>query len=250
MLRKLLKYDFRSMGKRFALIWPAALAIGLLNRFTTPWNGGDGMDIAATRVISVLLLVAVMVTMAAVALVFIIQRFYKGLLGDEGYLMHTLPVRPWQLIASKLICALAVVLLSGVTAALTLAIMVPLEWWSWAAEAVNDLWENLGGLSYVVGWLLMALTGMVQSLLMLYLSMALGHLFSKCRAGMSVAAFIVLSVLNNTLVGRIRATVMIGINAWSFSWTGIWINIIVSLVLCVVFFAGTEYILRKKLNLE
>ena len=34
MLGKLLKYDFRSMFKQFAFIWPAALALGLINRFT------------------------------------------------------------------------------------------------------------------------------------------------------------------------------------------------------------------------
>ena len=30
-----------------------------------------------------------------------IQRFYKGLLGQEGYLMFTLPVKNWQLVFSK-----------------------------------------------------------------------------------------------------------------------------------------------------
>ena len=29
-------------------------------------------------------------------------RFYKNLYTDEGYLMHTLPVKPWMLIVSKL----------------------------------------------------------------------------------------------------------------------------------------------------
>ena len=36
MLFKLLKYDFRSMWKQFSIIWPAALIIGLINRFTLP----------------------------------------------------------------------------------------------------------------------------------------------------------------------------------------------------------------------
>ena len=34
MFGKLLKYDFRSMLKQFAFIWPAALVLALVNRFT------------------------------------------------------------------------------------------------------------------------------------------------------------------------------------------------------------------------
>ena len=34
MFGKLLKYDFRSMLKQFAFIWPAALALAVINRFT------------------------------------------------------------------------------------------------------------------------------------------------------------------------------------------------------------------------
>ena len=34
MLGKLLKYDLRSMLKQFAFIWPAALVMAVVNRFT------------------------------------------------------------------------------------------------------------------------------------------------------------------------------------------------------------------------
>lgn len=43
--------------------------------------------------------------LAAVTVVVIVYRFYKNLLGSEGYLMHTLPVTVHQLIWSKLIAA-------------------------------------------------------------------------------------------------------------------------------------------------
>ena len=41
-----------------------------------------------------------------VSLVVVIQRFYKSLLGDEGYLMFTLPVETWKLVMSKLLVAI------------------------------------------------------------------------------------------------------------------------------------------------
>ena len=43
MFGKLLKYDFRSMWKQFAFIWPAALALALVNHFTI-----NGLDSAGT----------------------------------------------------------------------------------------------------------------------------------------------------------------------------------------------------------
>ena len=52
-----------------------------------------------------------------------IQRFYKSLLGDEGYLMFTLPVRPWQLITSKLIVSALWSIVSCVVAVGSIMVM-------------------------------------------------------------------------------------------------------------------------------
>ena len=94
MFGKLLKYDFRSMWKQFAFIWPAALALALVNHFTI--NGLDGSSTVGetTAGISMLVYVAILMAMFIVALVFAIQRFFKGLLGDEGYLMTPFPCAP------------------------------------------------------------------------------------------------------------------------------------------------------------
>ena len=129
MFGKLLKYDFRSMFKQFAFIWPAALALALVNHFTV-----DGLDSTSTvgettAGVSMLVYVAILMAMFIVALVFAIQRFYRGLLGDEGYLMHTLPVKPWQLIGSKLACALVVTVVNILVAILSILLIVP-----WAAS--------------------------------------------------------------------------------------------------------------------
>ena len=99
MLGKLLKYDFRAMWKQFSMIWLAALVIALINRFTLPFNQGSGSKVAGQNEILALItmsvFVGVMCAMFVVAMVFVLTRFYKGLLGDEGYLMHTLPVQTW-----------------------------------------------------------------------------------------------------------------------------------------------------------
>ena len=50
---------------------------------------------------------------AVLCFVSTVQRFYKNLLGREGYLMHTLPVTETQLILSKLLTSMVWVLCSG-----------------------------------------------------------------------------------------------------------------------------------------
>ena len=129
MFGKLLKYDFRSMLKQFAFIWPAALVLALVNRFTVNSfvTSASGLRQTVSGV-AMLVYVGIMIAMFVVTMIFVIQRFFRGLLGDEGYLMHTLPVSPWELIGSKLLCAVVTTLLSIVVAILSILLIMPISW--------------------------------------------------------------------------------------------------------------------------
>ena len=264
MFGKLLKYDFRSMLKQFAFIWPAALVLAIVNRFTL-----DGLDSTSsvgetTAGIAMLVYVAILISMFIVAVIFVIQRFYKGLLGDEGYLMHTLPVEPWQLIGSKLACALVVTVVNILVAILSILLIVP-----WAASDLKELFEgfqylfahwNIQATQIMIAMLefiLFSLTSFAVGYLQLYLSMAIGHLFNKNRVAMSVIAFIAIQVLLSIL-GTILARPFSDLIYPAFSsldgmpayHTSMWILIAGEMILAAVYFVGTEYILRKRLNLE
>ena len=127
MLLKLLKYDFRAMWKSFSLIWGAALALAVVNRFTITGRWSTSLVGENTSYAALFALFLVFAAMFVIASIFVIQRFSRGLLGDEGYLMHTLPVQSWQLVVSKLICALAVWIASGVVAVLSMLVMAPVN---------------------------------------------------------------------------------------------------------------------------
>ena len=264
MFGKLLKYDFRSMLKQFAFIWPAALALALVNRFTI-----DGLDSSSgvgetTAGITMLVYMAILMAMFITALVFTIQRFYKGLLGDEGYLMHTLPVKPWQLIGAKLLCAVVTTFLSVVVAVLSILLIVP-----WDQADLQALFQGLGyifshwnvqathGIIGLLEFCLMMMTSFAVGYLQLYLSMSIGHLFNKNRVAMSVIAFIainaVLSAVSNVLLSPSFDTlsrIIRNMSGTASFHSAMWSTMAGELVLCAVFFAGTEFILRKKLNLE
>lgn len=268
MFGKLLKYDFRSMLKQFAFIWPAALVLALVNRFTL--NGLDSSSAVGetTAGITMLVYVGIMIAMFVVTMIFVIQRFFRGLLGDEGYLMHTLPVSPWQLIGSKLLCAVVTTLLSIVVAILSILLIMPISW-------INIL-DMFKGFSYLFShwnmelthsvlflleFLLLICLGMANGYLHLYLSMAIGHLFNRNRVAMSVVAYIAINALVGILIGILGN---MGLRNLSIPYDLInfgnapvaamhlffWISILIALAGDAVYFFCTEYILRKRLNLE
>ena len=264
MFGKLLKYDFRSMFKQFAFIWPAALALALVNHFTV--NGLDSSSGAEETAagISMLVYVAILMAMFIVALVFTIQRFYKGLLGDEGYLMHTLPVRPWQLIGSKLLCAVITTFLSVIVAMASVLVIMP-----WDREMLGELfrgleyvfthWNNQAthGVIGLLEFCLMMMVSFATGYLQLYLSMSIGHLFNKNRVAFSVVAFIAVNAVVSGLMSHFLSPVIDTLFNLIHSADGaarfhiaMWSAIAGELVLCAIYFAGTEFILRKKLNLE
>ena len=131
MLGKLLKYDFRSMWKQFSVIWPAALILAFLNRFTMFGmdNPGGSAFGEWMGVISMGLFGGVCFTMVILSAVFVLTRFYKGLLGDEGYIMFTLPASVHQHVWSKLIVSAVWFIATGVVVFLQMGVSNLISRW-------------------------------------------------------------------------------------------------------------------------
>lgn len=259
MLGKLLKYDFRSMWKQFSVIWPAALILAFINRFTMFGAQNSGANIFGewTAFISMTLFVGVCIAMAIVSAVFVLTRFYKGLLGDEGYLMNTLPVPTWQLVLSKLVCALVTTIGNGLVGILAMFLMMPLDW-----NEVFDarLWQTLfrgiaqhpDTLLYFLEFCLMLVGSAILMFTTLYLSMAIGHLFSKHRILMSVAAFFALDILGSLLLSSMH---YVGALDWLYgmdlsSHAALWLSFLSQMLPAAVMFLITCWILKNRLNLE
>ena len=261
MLLKLLKYDFRAMWKQFSLIWGAALALALVNRFSIFWDVDDhaiGLSDTAVSGITIFAFMAVLIAMFVIAIGFVVNRFSKGLLGDEGYLMFPLPVRPWQLVASKLICGTATWIGCGVVALLSPFIMAPVNWlelmqfpfWS---DILRGIMKHPGVVALIVEFLLMALAAMIQFTAAIYLAIAIGHLFSRHRRLISIASFIGLYVLVGNVYDQVFSYRIVRAltNAASVNAYGsMLVAIAIMLIPAIVFLAVTCWILEHKLNLE
>ena len=273
MLGKLLKYDLRSMLKQFAFIWPAVLAVSVINRFTFQFadHGETIPELVAT--VGMLVYAAIVIALLVLSIIFVIQRFFKGLLGDEGYLMFTLPVKSWQLVFSKLLCAMIATSISFLVAFITIFVIATPDF-----SSLRGLFSLLGSIDgrsllFIVNLLVTLLLEMAQTFLMLYLSMAIGHLFNKNRIAMSVIAYVAIQVVLNilytifgSLLGAMLQRIVIinavgdfleGVlsdSATIFPWGTANVALLVSslqiLIISAICFFITNYILKRRLNLE
>lgn len=273
MLLKLLKYDFRAMWKQFSLIWGAALVLALATRFTlfvpkityyetyingTAYGGSVENGGGTSGNLLLLAFICVIIAMFVLSIVFIVGRFSKGLLGDEGYLMHTLPVRPWELVTSKLICGVAVCAVSGIAALLSMCLMTPVNLLD--VLGIRELYQIFRGLikhpdmlALAVEFCLMLLSGLIQFITVVYLAIAVGHLFSRHRRLVSVAAFIGLYILLVNIYDRVfsaRITQRLMDAATATTHGSMLTGIAVVLIPAAVFLAAVCWILENKLNLE
>ena len=265
MLFKLLKYDFRAMWKQFSLIWGAALVLALVNRFSIFWDVDDhviGLSDTTASGITIFAFIAVLAAMFVIAVIFVVNRFSKGLLGNEGYLMHTLPVRSWQLVLSKLICGTVTWIGCGVVALLSPFIMAPVNWleliqfsfWSEAFRGIfHGVMKHPGVLVLLAEFCLVILSLLVLFIASMYLAMAVGHLFSRHRRLISVAVFIGLYILIVNIYGRVFSVRfvqalmnMATVNAYGSMLTAS----AIMLIPAAAFLAVVCWILEHKLNLE
>ena len=112
MLGKLIKYDLKAMGKTIIPFWAALLISGWLLAIQNQFSSIG--KFSTMNVIVVLICIVVITAVLVMNVVIIIQRFWNGLLKEEGYLMFTLPVSSRGLIFSKLISAMLISLGTGI----------------------------------------------------------------------------------------------------------------------------------------
>ena len=261
MLGKLLKYDFKSMFRVFVPLWLALLAVSVINHFTTRSTSTSGVLGGLPQVVFMILYVGLVIAVMVVSIALIIMRFYNGLLKDEGYLMFTLPVRPWQLISSKCIVATVVSILSLIAAFLSVALIAAEA--SFVPEFFRDLRQAL---PHITGDMVLAMVltvvlivaAVMTEITHIYAALALGHLANRHRIAWAVLVYIVINavlsmllVIFGNLVDRYNWNFEIQVqnHMAAFNLT-MGILILLCVVQIVVFFVITERILSKRLNLE
>lgn len=271
MLTKLLKYEFRSIGRQLIPLYLGVLGLAVVNHFfwfSVPANRGGLNDAlgGVPAIASMMAYVAVIVALGVITLLLIIQRFYKGLLTEEGYLMFTLPCKPWQLIAAKGITAACMTIAASCVGFLSVMLMAlsPSDWGGFLKGFTEVPWHELFKVHalwplYIVEFIVLCVVALFSTIGHIYVSISIGHLSSKHRVAFAILTYIGINIAWTVLMSTLANVTNMWY--WDFTWLdtigapgqvhlAMMILIASQLVPTIIYFVATNWILSNKLNLE
>ena len=268
MLGKLLKYELKATSRVFIPLYIAILVVSIVNGLSL------NLEILNIQGLATIVLMCLFISLFVITIVVTIQRFNKNLLKDEGYLMFTLPVSSKHLVLSKYLTSLIWTFLSFIVAFLsfTIIFMIPTYKYfdfSYFINEFNLLFSNMLNLN-ILGQFLKIILLMIISytifIFNVYLALSVGQLpvFNRFRNVSSFIGFLVINLLISyaqNIVSLFVNDASVNIEAidninyainsvTSIVSKGLNIAIVINLIIILVLFFATTYILDKKLNLE
>lgn len=264
MLSKLLKYEIKATARIFLPIFLSLLVFAVISKTISVL---DPQKLHTPSTISMVIYFTIMVGMFVTTFIVMIQRFYRNLLSNEGYLMFTLPIKPWKHIASKLLVSMLWIVSSIIAAMISILIITfDKEAINQAAQGFtvifNQVYNQLGASVYLLTFEIVIgmVIGLASSILVVYASIAAGHLFGQHKILASFGAFILLNTVTQSLFTLVSSGFTYFPNMHvtpndfaalkSIIPLGIGYLIIFTSLLSVAYFAITNIILSKRLNLE
>ena len=271
MLGKLLKHEFRATGRTLLpVIGAVVLLAALANISIRVLNVTDSTFLTILFGLIVAAFVIGIIAAMVMTAVVMVMRFYRSLLKDEGYLMHTLPVSVHSLVWSKLIVSLVWFVVTGLVIWLVMMLTVLIQSGTNLGDLVQglDLEELKAALAEmgfpmsklwgVAGQLALAgILSILVSCLHFYAAMSMGHMFSKDKILLSIVFFVAISFLFSILsTGYSVGTFSVLENDLVTSVEGlrlfqaiIWRMMLLTLIQGGILYAATVLSLKKGLNL-
>lgn len=265
MLTRLFSYEIKATARLFLPVYLALLIFAGINRIFSLIHSDPIRESLFTNItagISMTVYVTLMVGILVMTLVVLIQRFYKNLLGNEGYLMFTLPVQTWKHIINKLAISMMWVILSGIVAIISIFIIIPyddsvIEFYRQISRGFSEMIHYFGNATYLIGLesIILGILALASSILMIYSAIALGHLFNKHKLLASFGMYIVLSAISKTIMGIYMLFIdgiieFISFTTFSNIQLLLLFIFIYLIAITVGYFILTQFILKNKLNLE
>lgn len=272
MLGKLLKYDLKAEYKTYGILYIVLILTSFLSLITSKIldNYPKNIVVEAIQKLFIAGVSVLSFSIFIITIVFSISRFYKNLLKDEGYLMHTLPVSTSQLILSKYIAFFIWSIAAAVVVFFAVSISAGgFEWINIFAQGYRKGFEIVNHQDFTKFNIYLIILIVITPLAFMshvYLSFAIGQLSNKNKLGMSVAAFVVIYFVEqivstiitlllpnsgvsfeyNSDIGPTTET----IEAFSKITDYMLIGVIITALVAAAMYIVSNVILTKKLNLE
>lgn len=208
MLGKLMKYELRATGRIALPCFLLVLVLAGLTRLSAAYMLDKGGILSLLGGIIIFLFVIACIALSVLTLVLTIQRFRNNLLGDEGYLMHTLPVTASANIFAKLLSSLiwyAGSALVGLLAVVVLTVQVDAlqELSSFFRDFMEVLTPGYAahGVLWALEFVLLVAAALGAFSLMVYASLSLGHRAQSRRTLASFGCFCGIYILTQIVSG-------------------------------------------------
>lgn len=277
MLGKLIKHELRGSGRTMLPFILVSLFFSVMAGFSIRAleRQQDYGWFTVVFGIVIFLFVAGLMAVCIMSVVVVINRFRQNLLGDEGYLMFTLPVSVDEHIWSKLIVSFIWFAATFLTCMLAMVLMLVCNVdqfevnWTEVGYVFSELGRALKnfGILHIVGYclelLVMAFGSAGVTCLTFYCAMAIGYSFSNRKVLMSILAFIGIDILFTVLQSSVVMLLnnipgverfMENLDLSRVSAAGSVHIVLLGWILYLVVYAAVLYIptrllLKKKLNL-
>ena len=278
MLNKLIRYEFRATARILGILYLALILLSIINRFSMGVNFMDSDEFNFGVLSGILVLTLYVVCAAAtmiLTIVMIVIRFWRNLMENEGYLMHTLPVRARDHLFSKLLVAFVWMLVS--TLAITISIWITTSGidgfenlYPEVSAAISNYFSIKGSVPCFLLFIVLLIVSTIAEILKLYAAMCLGQSLSEHRVAASIGIYVGFNILESifeSVIIMISGITQLSVSdPWfnsfypAISDTGAItdlsgfaaleaLGLLLPVLYSVIYFFLSKYFLEKKLNL-
>lgn len=277
MLGKLIKYEFKATSRYFVPIFIAMILVFFINSLLVYANLNYVEVNEVVVGIMIALTFGVIIALSIIEIYVSAKRFAQGVFGDEGYLTNTLPVKTHEIIISKTVVMFLFGLFSFIVMVFSIGMVCVAMYSSLPPEGIKSFWDSLEQaypfitsdlILAIVFFMISLIIGMISSPLLIFLCVSIGHLkaFVSHKYLVGILSYVIITVIVSIFSSTRFNQIFAGMNS-----TAEYVNptienniqtmttflnklsvesILQSVILIVVCYAATQFIVSRKLNLE
>ena len=265
MLGKLMKYEWKATWKLLLPMNAFIVLMSILVFITVQMSFFDSDNdlVMMTGTVIVLTYIFSMFVIAIGTIIYLVYRFYTSVYGDEGYLLHTLPMDKHHIIIAKAVTSAAWVVINSIVIIFSVLFVfssADTEFMELIEEAFDFYVDFLNNYDAITGFgivmtLIASLFSVFARILKIFACASLGQLASNHKLLASFGFYYGIYVVQQlfemiflAILGLIYEAVGYkSVSIFSTSWE---ITLISNLIYCALFYFLTWYMMDKKLNLD
>lgn len=262
-----MKYEWKATWKLLLPLNLFIVVMSILAYITVQLDFFDS-DNELVMMTGVLLLMTYILSMFAISVVtviYLIYRFYTSVYGDEGYLLHTLPVDKHHIIIAKSVAGAAWIILNIILIYLSILFLFSTQerFFETVTDGVRFYVEGVNsynkiGAFEVIMTLVASFFAMLARILKVTACVSLGQLASNHKVLSSIGFYYAIYIIQRIftlfyymIVELINRASDYSYYSYTSFYNSSWeFTLLSSLIYCVVFYFLTWYVMDRKLNLD